>query len=155
MTSYHCERAMRGWLAGCGAVTALVCAIYLIALTATPEGVFSVRFLAGVTALFIPALLFFVITCLLTGIPAAAIVWLSEKFQIRAIWFFGCAGAAIGALSVELLLRGIGGGASSSDRPAVRGRRTGCRTRLLVCCRQIRRWRPSRAQGSHLSLIHI
>ena len=108
MTSYHCERAMRGWLAGCGAVTALVCAIYLIALTATPEGIFSVRFLAGVTALFIPALLFFVITCLLTGIPAAAIVWLSEKFQIRAIWFFGCAGAAIGALSVELLLRGIG-----------------------------------------------
>ena len=108
MTSYHCERATKGWLAGCGAVTALVCAIYLIALTTTPEGVFSVRFLAGVTALFIPALLFFVITCLLTGIPAAAIVWLSEKFQIRAIWFFGCAGAAIGALSVELLLRGLG-----------------------------------------------
>ena len=44
----------------------------------------------------------------MTGIPAAAIVWLSEKFQIRAIGFFGCAGAAIGALSVELLLRGIG-----------------------------------------------
>ena len=106
--SQHCSRAIGGWLAGCGTVTALVCAIYLIALTMAPEGVFSVRFLAGVTALLIPALLFFVVTCLLTGIPAAAIVWLSEKFQIRAIWFFGCAGAAIGALSVELLLRGMG-----------------------------------------------
>jgi hypothetical protein len=108
MASYYCARATRGWLAACGTVTALVCAIYLIALTTTPEGVFSVRFLAGVTALLVPALLFFVITCLLTGIPAAAIVRLSEKFRIRAIWFFGCAGAAIGALSVELLFRGIG-----------------------------------------------
>jgi len=83
----------------------------LIALTTTPEGVFSVRFLAGVTALPIPALLFFVITCLLTGIPAAAVIWLSEKFQIKAIWFFGSAGAVIGAASMELLWRGLGAAA--------------------------------------------
>jgi hypothetical protein len=108
MSSQHCSRAIGGWLAGCGTVTALVCAFYLIVLTMTPEGAFSIRFLAGVTALVIPALLFFVITCLLTGIPAAVAVWLSEKFQIRTIWFFGCAGAAIGAVSVELLARGMG-----------------------------------------------
>ena len=47
----------------------------------------------------------FVITCLLTAIPTAIVVWFTKEFQIRAAGFFACAGAAIGALSISVLLR--------------------------------------------------
>jgi hypothetical protein len=46
-----------------------------------------------------------VLTCVLTGGPAAMAVWLSEKFRVRSLLFYGCAGGAIGALSQTLLFR--------------------------------------------------
>jgi hypothetical protein len=63
------------------------------------------RFVGGVVALLFPALLTFVVTCLLTAIPAAAVIWLSERFQIRSVLFFSCVGAAIGTSSQTLLFR--------------------------------------------------
>jgi hypothetical protein len=103
MYSASCSRAMGGWLAGCGAATGILCAFALVISAVTSDGIFSVRFAGSAVALLFPAVLIFVITCLLTGIPAAIVIWLSEKFGIRSILFFGCIGAAIGALSQSLI----------------------------------------------------
>jgi hypothetical protein len=74
---------------------------------AASGGIFSVRFAGSAIALLFPALLIFIITCLLTGMPAAVVIWLSEKFRIQSVFFFGCVGAAIGSLSQNLLLRAL------------------------------------------------
>ncbi|QOZ33915.1 hypothetical protein [Bradyrhizobium sp. CCBAU 53421] len=63
------------------------------------------RLLGGVVVLLLPSSLVFVTTCLLTAIPAAIAIWLSEEFEIRSAGFFASAGAAIGALSITVLLR--------------------------------------------------
>jgi hypothetical protein len=46
-----------------------------------------------------------VLTCLLTGVPAAITIWLGERFQIRSLLFYCWAGAVIGALIQTLLFR--------------------------------------------------
>ena len=107
MCSASCSRAMGGWLAGCGAATGVLCAFALVISAVAPGGIFSFRFAGSAIALLFPAVLIFIITCLLTGIPAAVAIWLSEKFRIRSVLFFGCFGAAIGGLSQNLLLRGL------------------------------------------------
>jgi len=50
--------------------------------------------LAGL--IFFPLIL--ILTCLLTAIPAALVIRLSERSRMRSALFFGCAGGAIGAL---------------------------------------------------------
>ena len=93
------SRAMEGWLAGCAAATGFLIAFALVILALGPGGVLSVRFVGSAIALLFPALLIFLITCLLTGIPAAVVISLGKKFQVRSFWFFGGAGALIGGLS--------------------------------------------------------
>jgi hypothetical protein len=89
-------RAMKGWLAGCGAATAVIAAFVWI-VGAVSSG--NLNGLArGSVALLLPALLVFLVTSLLTVFPAAVVIWLSERFAIRSIWFFACAGAVIGTL---------------------------------------------------------
>jgi hypothetical protein len=91
-------RGMKGWLAGCGAATALIVGFTWI-VVAVSSG--DLNLLAGGTAaLWLPALLVFLVTSLLTVFPAAAVIWLSERFGIRSIWFFGSAGAVMGALGL-------------------------------------------------------
>jgi hypothetical protein len=51
----------------------------------------------------LPAILIF--TCLLTAIPAALVVWISEVSRIRSALFFGFAGGAIGALSQAIVFQ--------------------------------------------------
>ncbi|MCC8975844.1 hypothetical protein [Bradyrhizobium brasilense] len=63
------------------------------------------RLLYGIVVMLLPSAAVFIITCLLTAIPTAIVVWFSEEFHIRAAGFFACAGAAIGALSITVLLR--------------------------------------------------
>jgi hypothetical protein len=46
--------------------------------------------------IFLPITLIF--TCLLSGIPAALVIWLGESFRIRSVFFYAPAGATIGAL---------------------------------------------------------
>jgi hypothetical protein len=99
-----CSRAFGGWLAGCGAATAVISAIGQTLLMFAAHGDVA-RLLYGIVVLLIPSAVVFVSTCLLTAIPAAIVVWLSEEFRIRSAGFFACAGAAIGALSITVLLR--------------------------------------------------
>jgi len=95
-----------GWLAGCGTATAFLFAFVVVLLAiVSMTGGGLMRFVGGVVALLFPALLTFVVTCVLTAIPAAPVIWLSERFQIRSVSFFGGAGAAIGASSQALLFR--------------------------------------------------
>jgi hypothetical protein len=45
----------------------------------------------------------FVLTCLLSGIPAAIFIWLGEWLSIRFVLFYTGAGSAIGALIGEFI----------------------------------------------------
>jgi hypothetical protein len=96
---------MGGWLAGCGAATGVLCAFALVISAVASGGILSFRFAGSAIALLFPAVLIFIITCLLTGIPAAVVIWLSEKFRIRSVLFFSCAGGTIGALSQAVLFQ--------------------------------------------------
>lgn len=98
-------RAARGRLAGCGAATAVICGFALVILAMASGDISSIRFAGSALALLFPAVLVFVVTGVLTGIPAAVIIWSSEKFRIRSIVFFGSAGAVIGGVSQILLQR--------------------------------------------------
>jgi xanthosine utilization system XapX-like protein len=101
-------RAAGGWVAGCGAATAIICATALLTITVTapaPPRVPSEYLRVGLQGMLILMPLVFVITCLLTGIPAALTIWLSRRFRIRSFLFFGCVGAATGALSQGLLFQ--------------------------------------------------
>jgi hypothetical protein len=93
-----CFRAMKGWLAGCVAATAVIYAFVWIILA--PLLIGDPVALVKVTAwLVLAGLYVFFVTCVLTAFPAAAVIWVSEWFAIRSIWFFGCAGACIGVVS--------------------------------------------------------
>ena len=97
------SRAIKGWLAACGTATA---AIYVLGLllfitAAGTRSVTRVDFIASLILL--PAILIF--TCLLTAIPAALVVWISEVSRIRSALFFGFAGGAIGALSQAIVFQ--------------------------------------------------
>jgi Na+/H+ antiporter NhaC len=51
----------------------------------------------------LPVILVF--TCLLTAIPAALVVWISEVSRIHSALFFGFAGGAIGVLSQTIVFQ--------------------------------------------------
>ncbi|MBR1213460.1 hypothetical protein [Bradyrhizobium sp. JYMT SZCCT0180] len=107
MTSDRCARGFAGWLAGCGAATAVYGGVGLVGLTLAFGGDIVAFASASIVALVLMVWVFLFI-CLLTGLPAAIVIWASEKYRIRAIAFFGSAGAVIGTLSVELLRQGPG-----------------------------------------------
>lgn len=95
------SRAIKGWLAACGTATAAIYVIVLLLfepgrIKSIEEGVMSFVF-------FVPLIL--IVTCLLTAIPAALVIWLSERFQIRSVSFFGCAGGVLGALGQTILFQ--------------------------------------------------
>jgi hypothetical protein len=98
------SRALKGWLAGCGTATAVIY-IAVLGIVATAPGGLSNFSDGGVFALLLPSLLVLVVTCALTGVPAALVIWLTEKFRIRSFLFYGCAGGAIGILGQTLLFR--------------------------------------------------
>ncbi|MBR0801508.1 hypothetical protein JQ615_39825 [Bradyrhizobium jicamae] len=64
----------------------------------------AVRFVIIALVAIIPI---FALVCLLSGIPAAVTIWLSERASIRSAFFFIGAGGVIGALSQLLLFRGF------------------------------------------------
>jgi len=95
---------MKGWLAGCAAATAVIAAFVWI-VVAVSSGDLN-QLARGTALLLLPGLLVFLVTCVLTGFPAAAVIWLSERYAIRSVWFFAGAGAVIGALG-QLVLAGL------------------------------------------------
>jgi hypothetical protein len=100
-------RALRGWLTACAAATGFISiASYFIAAAAT--GHFrSVVFVGSLYGSLFPMLAIFVITCLFTALPAVLVIWLGRIFQMRSIWYFGGAGAAIGVLSQIVFFTGL------------------------------------------------
>jgi hypothetical protein len=59
----------------------------------------------GIMAFLIVVPVILVFTCVLTAIPAALVIWLSEKFRIRSALFFGCTGAAIAVVGQAILFQ--------------------------------------------------
>ncbi|WP_050399814.1 hypothetical protein [Bradyrhizobium embrapense] len=102
--SSTCSRAFGSWLAGCGAATAVLSGVAQTLLIVASGGDI-MRLLGGAIALLLPSFLVFVTTCLLTAVPAAIAIWLSEQFQIRGAGFFAGTGATIGAFCITVLLR--------------------------------------------------
>jgi hypothetical protein len=99
--------AIKGWLAACGTATA---AIYVFVLLFLVSGTNARSIMFGwldlsVSLIFLPVILVF--TCLLTAIPGALVVWISEVSRIRSALFFGCAGGAIGALSQTIAFQSL------------------------------------------------
>src|ERR1044072_8926333 len=89
------SRTIKGWLAGCGASTAVIVA-FTWAVVASASA--SSGDLARDTgAVLLSGLMFFLLICLLTALPAAAVIWWSERRAIRSIWYFACTGAVMGA----------------------------------------------------------
>lgn len=115
MSSTGCFRAFGGWLAGCGAATAVIFvlpSIFMFAVSGRPW----TDFARGFVLLLNPSLLLFVVICVMTAFPAIVMIRLSVVLGTRSVVFFACAGAALGALSISLLARsaeiwtsGIGG----------------------------------------------
>jgi hypothetical protein len=105
MRSEDYSRAVQGWMAGCLAATVILSGSMLFGPGTMSNGI--VSFL--VVAVFIAwvAILVFIVTGGLTLIPAAVVVWISERFRIRSILFFGCVGAVMGGLTVYLLQVGF------------------------------------------------
>jgi hypothetical protein len=95
MSSRIWSQAIKGWLAGCGAATAVISTLIVLAIVYSDKLPGSV---GGGLLFLLSAVLIFVIICVLTAIPAALVIWLSEKFGIRSILYFGCTGAVTGAL---------------------------------------------------------
>jgi hypothetical protein len=98
-------RATKGWLAACGTATA---AIYVFVLLFLVSGANARSIMLGwldlsASLIFLPVILVF--TCLLTAIPGALVVWISEVS--RSALFFGCAGGAIGALSQTIAFQSL------------------------------------------------
>jgi hypothetical protein len=100
-------RALRGWLTACAAATGFI-SIASCFIAAVATGHFrSVVFAGSIWGLLFAAFAIFVITCLFTAIPAALVIWLGRKFQMRSIWYFAGAGAVIGILSQIAFFAGL------------------------------------------------
>jgi len=100
-------RAMKGWLAACATTTA---AIYVLVLLVSVSGASAPAMVAAgvnlvVGLIFVPVVL--IVICLLTAIPAALVVWISEVSRTRSALFFGFAGGAIGVFSQTILLQSL------------------------------------------------
>src|SRR3954447_7283805 len=101
----NCSRAIRGWLAACCPAPAVI-ETYGIVVAALLGGDSGKKLVAlSILAIVITLPPIFILTCVLTGIPAAVTIWLGERFRIRSLLFYGCAGGATGALSQTLLFR--------------------------------------------------
>jgi len=101
MASFPWSRAVGGWLAGCGAATAVYGGVALVG-SAIASGADTITMLGAIAVL--PLLfLAFLIICMLTAIPAAVVIWVSEKLGIRSVLFFGGGGAVIGGSLASLL----------------------------------------------------
>ncbi len=103
MFSY--SRPMKGWVRACFTATAAIeLGLLLVVLVLSYRiGInVAVRFVAG---MFVRVPLIWLVTCALTGIPAALVIFLSERLRIQSVLFFIFVGGAIGVLIAVLLFR--------------------------------------------------
>ena len=91
------SRVASGWIRACMAVTAALDALVLFSVSLFGGG--PVEFFWFIVIMVVFGLpLTMVLTCLLSGIPAAIVIWLGEWLAIRSVLFYAGAGAAIGAM---------------------------------------------------------
>ncbi|GKQ50465.1 hypothetical protein [Bradyrhizobium sp. Ce-3] len=106
MSSGTCSRALVGWLAACAAATVVMSAfgimVIAVEMSRDPNSTLP---LGDSPIILLLALIDFIHVCVFTAIPSAFVIWLSRKYQIRSAVFFGCAGAAIGAVCIGVLDR--------------------------------------------------
>ena len=100
-------RATKGWLAACATATA---AIYVLTMLFFLSGANARSIMLGwfdfvASLIFLPVIL--VVMCVLTAVPSVLAIWLSERFQMRSAWFFGCVGGLTGALGQIILFQGF------------------------------------------------
>ena len=102
MACDSCPRVVNGWFRGCLTATATLGALPLFArIVSLPYRDFQ-EGLGPIVALFLFFLpLTLIVTCLLSGIPAALVILFSESLRIRSVLFYAPVGAAIGALIVR------------------------------------------------------
>jgi hypothetical protein len=101
-------RAVKGWFAACAATTVAIYALVLLLFVSGAKGpativAAGVNLLAGLMVF--PVVL--VVVCLLTAIPAALVVWISEISRTRSALFFGFAGGAVGVFGQTILLQSL------------------------------------------------
>ncbi|MBR0777735.1 hypothetical protein JQ625_23110 [Bradyrhizobium diazoefficiens] len=104
MSCATCSRTTRGWFGGCLAATVVIELFFLFILGLVGVNRFTVLslwdfFIAIVIG--VPLILGFV--CVLSAIPSIAAIWLSERFCIRSLAFFGLAGGLVGAASQAMM----------------------------------------------------
>lgn len=105
MSSDRCTQAMSGWLAACAAATLAFYACGLIGLALASGGVSAITIALGIVGLISVGPPIFMITIILTGIPAALVIWASEQLRVRSAVFFGGSGAVTAILIENVLLQ--------------------------------------------------
>ena len=109
LNGFYC-RPMAGWLAGCITATLFVCflgPIYLAIASGKFFDTLAAVIVWGALFFIIIAPLIFIIVSLLSGLPAAILISLSEMLRLRSVVFFVVSGSAIGALSQFAFSRGF------------------------------------------------
>ncbi len=101
MRSVDYSRLVQGWMAGCLAATAVFSAFMLTGLAMTSSGI--AAFLGAALLVGWVPLLVLIVTGGLTLIPAALVIWISERFRIRSILFFAAVGAVMGGVTGHLV----------------------------------------------------
>lgn len=97
MARDNLPRVMSGWIRGCMAATAALDAFVLVSVSLFGGRPAEFAMFVVMMAMFgLP--LTMVLTCLLSGLPAAVVIWFGEWLAIRSVLFYAGAGAAIGAL---------------------------------------------------------
>ena len=99
MSCDACPRVVNGWFRGCLTATATLSALPITGvILSLPYRGFQENF--GVLILFVLCLLplTLILTCLLSGMPAALVILLGEALRIRSVLFYAPTGATIGAL---------------------------------------------------------
>jgi len=109
LNSFYC-RPMAGWLAGSITATLFVCflgPIYLAIASGKFFDTLAALVVWGALFFIVIAPLIFIIVSLLSGLPAAILISLSEVLRVRSVFFFIASGSAIGALSEFAFSRGF------------------------------------------------
>ena len=89
---------LKGWLAGCLAAAVTLFAVGFAKQIHHPEGLTPATLTAG----FFLAFVHLVFIILISSIPAAAVIWVTEALRVRFAAAFAISGAAIGWLGQRL-----------------------------------------------------
>lgn len=90
---------LKGWLAGCFAATATLFVVGFTKQIHHPDGLTPAALAVGILVAF--AHLAFII--IMSAIPAAAVVWITQALRVRSVAVFAVSGALIGWLGTGII----------------------------------------------------